>query len=361
MAVIDPKNILGGLPVPAQPADGPKISAITPSKRDPERLHIYVDGKYVMTVNLMVLAEARLKVGETMPTQRVSELQQAERYSKLYDRALFFLTSRPRSEHEVIAKLKEVQRKAARPQPVKRYQKSKSVKQGFGRSRYSKPVEEEVEEPAELEEVEELELELDPDLDQAAEDADDPEMQAEANAVVNEEMIERIMNKLREQKLVDDLAFAMFWISNRQQFRPSGERLLKMELRQKRIADDVIVQALEQYAAERAAEAEREQELATAAATLSRASAKAAAVAAGADEDEDEDDQTLDEEAFDDDATPEQRNALAAARKKLRTYANLDRLAFKRRLGSFLQRRGYGFATISYVTDKLWNELQDER
>lgn len=339
MPTIDPNNILASVPGAQQ---GPRITAIEVAKRNPERRHIYLDGKYFMSLSMLVVADARLKVGETLPTDRVIELQDAERFNKMYDRAIVFLAARPRSEYEVIAKLKEVQRKAAQPKPVRKYGKSRFRQQGFGR-RQSTKVEEEAEE-----ELDELPEELD-ELEAA--DVDDPDLDDEAaEAVADEEIIERVLTRLREQNYVDDLAFARFWISNRQQFRPTGERLLKVELKQKRIADAVIVQALEQHNTEQAENREREQELARNAAALAHPSVSNTA--------EDEEAAEEDEE-WEEAPTAEQQGALDAARKKLRTYGGLDRQTFKRRMTAFLQRRGYGFGTISFVTDKLWDELQN--
>src|SRR5271157_481574 len=50
--------------------------------------------------------------------------------------------------------------------------------------------------------------------------------------------IEIIINKLKEQKLLDDTAFAQFWKENRDTFRPRSQRLTRMELKKKGVADE---------------------------------------------------------------------------------------------------------------------------
>ena len=52
--------------------------------------------------------------------------------------------------------------------------------------------------------------------------------------------IEIVINKLKEQKLLDDTAFAQFWKENRDTFRPRSQRLTRLELKKKGVADEII-------------------------------------------------------------------------------------------------------------------------
>ena len=52
--------------------------------------------------------------------------------------------------------------------------------------------------------------------------------------------IEIVINKLKEQKFLDDTAFAQFWKENRETFRPRSQRLTRLELRKKGVADEII-------------------------------------------------------------------------------------------------------------------------
>ncbi|MFC2004529.1 RecX family transcriptional regulator, partial [Chloroflexota bacterium] len=53
-----------------------------------------------------------------------------------------------------------------------------------------------------------------------------------------------VITRLKEQGLVDDLAFAQFWKDNRESFNPRSRGLTKLELRRKGLADDIIEQVV---------------------------------------------------------------------------------------------------------------------
>ncbi len=345
MPTIDPKNILASVAVAEPEAEDNRITAMQPSKRSRDRLHIYVDGRYALTLSIEVIADARLKVGMAMPDIKVQELVEQERFQRLYDRALNYLAGRPMSEYEVSSKLREVQRKAARPKPVKKSSFRKS--NGFASKR--KPL-----------------LKRDDDEDETvdlpAEEEDDPE-ESEAP---DPELIARVIDKLRERSYVDDLAFARFWIGNREQFKPMGERMLRSELRGKRVADQVIQQALDEL--EAAAEQERvnQRELAAAAAPLTRRPVRTNEDLSLFDSVPDQEETNAeDDEGYAEDfgrgaGGSDRSKALDVARKKLRSYQNLDKATFKRRMGGFLQRRGFSFGAVSFVTNRLWAEINGE-
>ncbi len=61
---------------------------------------------------------------------------------------------------------------------------------------------------------------------------------------VPEATIEDVLDRLRRVDLVDDNAFAAFWIENRVQFRPRGRRALVQELREKGLDSECIEAAL---------------------------------------------------------------------------------------------------------------------
>ena len=56
------------------------------------------------------------------------------------------------------------------------------------------------------------------------------------------EVAEKTMIKLREQNLSDDFAFARFWKENRLSFKPKSKRLIKKELRDKKVTAEIIEQ-----------------------------------------------------------------------------------------------------------------------
>jgi regulatory protein len=115
--------------------------------------------------------------------------------------------------------------------------------------------------------------------------------------------IEGVLDSLRQHGLVDDTAFAGYWVEQRQTFRPRGARLLRAELRQRGV--------------------------------------NAASAVAATD--------SLDASAVED--------AYRAALKRARQLSALDERIFKGRLGQFLARRGFDWDTISSVVDRLWREV----
>jgi regulatory protein len=122
------------------------------------------------------------------------------------------------------------------------------------------------------------------------------------------EAIDGALARLADLGLVDDAAFSRYLIENRQSFRPRGKLAIRDELRRKGVGRDVIDAAMEES---------------------------------------------------EDPPEAEQERAMAVARGALRRYADApDRLTFQRRLGGFLQRRGFGLDTIKPILDILWRERQ---
>ena len=58
------------------------------------------------------------------------------------------------------------------------------------------------------------------------------------------ELIAQIVNRLSSLQMLDDAKFADSWITNRRLLKPTSLRRLKLELRQKHVAEDVIEAAL---------------------------------------------------------------------------------------------------------------------
>lgn len=122
-------------------------------------------------------------------------------------------------------------------------------------------------------------------------------------AHIDEGVIEAVLAQLRKHSLLDDAAFARYWVEQRQTFRPRGARLLRAEL-----ASRGIDAALSKEAA--------------------------ASTVATAEED-----------------------AYRAAAKRARMLGHLDRSTFAARLSGFLSRRGFEWETVTPVVDRLWREV----
>jgi regulatory protein len=120
-------------------------------------------------------------------------------------------------------------------------------------------------------------------------------------------IIDEALERLVRLDLVNDEAFTSFWVENREKFSPRGARSLKNELRMKGVERDVV------------------------------------------------DEMVTDEN--------DEERALLAGRKKalsLVRLPNMDFAIFRTRLGSFLQRRGFGYEVSTRTVRALWRELQGE-
>jgi len=110
-----------------------------------------------------------------------------------------------------------------------------------------------------------------------------------------------VLAKLKEQGVVDDMAFAQFWKDNRESFSPRSQWLTKLELRRKGVADDIIDRVT--------------------------------------------------------DAVDDDNSAYRAALSKARSLPLSDRQGFRRRLGDYLKRRGFGYGVINHTVERVWQEL----
>jgi regulatory protein len=91
------------------------ITALNADPADPDKVHVFVDGKHAMAVTLDVAAEERLTVGQECPPERLERLHRAQELDDIYRRAIAFLSYRPRSAREVEQKMR---RKGFQPEQI---------------------------------------------------------------------------------------------------------------------------------------------------------------------------------------------------------------------------------------------------
>lgn len=118
-------------------------------------------------------------------------------------------------------------------------------------------------------------------------------------------LVESVIARLKEERLIDDLVFAQNWLDNRQRLRPRSQSLMKLELRQKGVGEPEIEQAFQ---------------------------------------DSDLDDFEL---------------ALDAGKKLNRRYQMLDKPEYDRKLGAALQRRGFSYGVVRQCLPLLWKEKSE--
>ena len=117
-----------------------------------------------------------------------------------------------------------------------------------------------------------------------------------------EEVTNNVINKLKEQGLLDDTAFAHFWKENRESFSPRSSWLTRQELKRKGVADEVVERVVN----------------------------------------------TVDDEA----------NAYQAAQSKVRRLPAVEYGIFRQRLGEYLKRRGFSYGVINHTIAKIWQERE---
>jgi regulatory protein len=87
-------------------AIGGTITRIAP-QRDAGRVSIFLDGRFTFGLNATIAEEQGLRVGQALTAAEVTALREREELNKAVDKALAYLTSRPRSIREVRDRLKE--------------------------------------------------------------------------------------------------------------------------------------------------------------------------------------------------------------------------------------------------------------
>jgi len=82
-----------------------KITALQAQKRNPQRVNVYLDGEFAF--GLSRITAAWLSVGQAIDDEKIRKLQVADEEEVAYQKALHFLSYRPRSENEVRGNLRK--------------------------------------------------------------------------------------------------------------------------------------------------------------------------------------------------------------------------------------------------------------
>ncbi len=119
-----------------------------------------------------------------------------------------------------------------------------------------------------------------------------------------EDVVERVIERLTAVELLNDAAFANYWVEQRQTFKPRSQLAIQQELRQKGVERQAIDDAL----------------------------------------------QSVDEVTA----------ATRAAEPKARRWQGLPEEEFFKKVGSYLQRRGFSYEIVKEVTATLWEEVNEQ-
>lgn len=165
-----------------------KITDISLQVNDQNRVNVFVDGVYRLSLAIVQVAELGLKVGREYSEEELASLEQESQFSKLYARALDYSLMRPRSTKE-----------------VRDYLKRKTYA-----TRYK--------------------------------DRRTGELKERAGA--SGQLTERVFQRLTNKGYVDDEKFTAWWLESRHRIKGISRRKLDAELRGKGVPSEIIEQAM---------------------------------------------------------------------------------------------------------------------
>jgi regulatory protein len=205
------------------------ITAIQVQKHHPKRANVFIEGQFAF--GLAMIEAAKLSKGQYLNDKDIAALQVLDEQERAYERALGFLSYRPRSRVEVARRLKQ---------------------KGF-----------------------------------------------------SEPTCETVLDRLSRTGLLDDEAFARYWIRNREQFKPRGQYALRYELQQKGVASSIIDAVVQRV--------------------------------------------------------DESENAYRAAMQRFTRWKHLTPDSLRRKLSDYLRRRGFGYDAIQGVWERIKAEQVEDR
>lgn len=81
------------------------ITALTTQKRNPNRVNIFLDGEF--SFGLYIINAGHLKVGQTISQEMIDSLKKDDQIEEGFQKALKYISYKPRTKFEVVKKLKE--------------------------------------------------------------------------------------------------------------------------------------------------------------------------------------------------------------------------------------------------------------
>ncbi len=130
---------------------------------------------------------------------------------------------------------------------------------------------------------------------------------------VDSSLIDLIVHKLKQEKFLNDREFTKMWIRSRTEFKPKGERLIRLELQQKGIQKDLIDEAFQEY--------------------------------------------DTDQKAILGEVRDESALAISLLEMKRKKYESMDRQERFNKAGSMLARRGFGLDSIKVAIDRVFGKM----
>ena len=177
------------------------ISNLKQGVKNPERVNIYVDGKFVFSLDISQVVDYKLKVGKELSETEFEELKKASEYGKLFQRTLEWVLVRPRSVCETRDYLRRKLKQSSSETlgSVRRYGRAGAYSLLVSRENSSKDM---------------------------------------------FELSDAIIQRLISKGYLDDRKFARYYVENRFVKKGNSKKRLKMELYKKGISNDIIEEVL---------------------------------------------------------------------------------------------------------------------
>lgn len=160
-----------------------KITDISQQKNNPKRVNVFLDGEFAFGISFDLRYVKKLEIGKNISEKQIQLIIRLDQIERLFNKALKFLSYRPRSE-------KEIRDHLLRKGRLIGIEKSEDEKEQYEKS------------------------------------------------------VNLVIEKLKRVGQIDDNEFANWWVEQRKKFRIRGNRLIKMELLQKGVDKELIDEKL---------------------------------------------------------------------------------------------------------------------
>lgn len=177
---------LGGL----EEAKQQTITKLASGIKDPNRVNVFLDGKFAFSLDVAQVVDLQVKVGQKVNSERLVTLRSASEFGKLYQRTLEWILTRPHSVRETRDYLRRKQQKRT----MLNRQREREGKRALSE--------------------------------------------------IQEGTIELVIERLLQRGYLDDQKFAEYFVENRFVKKGVSKKRLSMELQKKGVSGDVISAAL---------------------------------------------------------------------------------------------------------------------
>lgn len=180
-------------------ADHFRVTAIKPAVKNPNRANIFVNDDYEFSLDLAQVVDFKLKVGQVLTPEKITEYKHASEFGKLYQRTLEWVLMRPRSVKETRDHLnnRRKKREVENRQAVRNRERSKEDREKYHLRTKELP------------------------LFSAAD-------------------VDAVIAKLTEKGYLNDYNFAKYYLENKNARKGTSLKKLRLELMKKGIEQDII-------------------------------------------------------------------------------------------------------------------------